>query len=54
MNDEETMADVEESLKHLFPDTYRPPLTYTVTRWKKVGKGELVGRWEHVGGDGGK
>ncbi len=36
MTDKEAMAEVEVTLKRMFPDTYEAPLTYRVTRWKQA------------------
>ncbi|KAL4436382.1 hypothetical protein ABPG77_009944 [Micractinium sp. CCAP 211/92] len=35
MSNEQVMADVEHSLKQLFPESYRPPLSFVVTRWSQ-------------------
>ncbi|KAL4420498.1 hypothetical protein ABPG75_010154 [Micractinium tetrahymenae] len=35
MSDDEVMADVERSLQQLFPEGYRAPLSFTVTRWSQ-------------------
>lgn len=35
MSDDEVMADVEVTLKQLYPESYRPPLSFKVTRWSQ-------------------